>query len=77
MVLGELIYTKAPVYLDDINIHSKTFGQHLQDLREVFECIRKANLKIRLDKCQFCSQDSGTQILRTCDRKRWDKNGRR
>ena len=57
MVLGGLIYTKAPVYLDDINVHSRTFEQHLQDIREVFECIRKAKLKIRLDKCEFCKQE--------------------
>src|SRR5256885_13312931 len=34
-VLGNLIYTKAPVYLDDIIIHSKTFEQHLKDIEEV------------------------------------------
>src|SRR5256885_16523348 len=36
-VLGNLIYTKAPVYLDDIIIHSKTFEQHLEDIDEVFD----------------------------------------
>src|SRR5215211_3370829 len=48
---------KAPVYLDDINIHSKIFEQHLKDLRKMFECLRKANLKIRLNKYQFCEQE--------------------
>ena len=57
IVLGDLIYTKAPVYLDDVNIHSKTFDQHLEDLQEVFDKIREANLKIRLDKCHFCDQE--------------------
>ena len=56
-VLGELIYNKAPVYLDDVNVHSKTFEQHLQDLKEVFERIRKAGLKLRIDKCYFCERE--------------------
>lgn len=53
-VLGDLIYTKAPVYIDDINTHSKTFEQHLEDLQEVFDKIRKAGLKLKLEKCNFC-----------------------
>jgi hypothetical protein len=56
-VLGELIYNKAPVYLDDINVHSKTFKRHLKDLKEVFDKIRKAGLKLRLDKCHFCNRE--------------------
>ena len=56
-VLGELIYTKAPVYIDDVNVHSKTFEQHLKDLQEVFERIRKSGLKLRIDKCHFCYQE--------------------
>jgi hypothetical protein len=53
-VLGELIYTKAPVYIDDVNTHSKTFEQHMQDLEEVFLRIKEAGLKLRADKCKFC-----------------------
>jgi hypothetical protein len=30
MVLGDLFYTIAPVYIDDIIIHSKTFENHLR-----------------------------------------------
>src|SRR5215212_1688836 len=56
-VLGELIYNKAPVYLNDVNVHSKTFEQHLQNLKEVFERIRKAGLKLRIDKCHFCKKE--------------------
>ena len=36
MVLGELFYTIAPVYIDDIIVHSKTFDEHLEDLEKVF-----------------------------------------
>ena len=56
-VLGNLIYTKAPVYLDDINVHSATFEQHLIDLQEVFDKLRAANLKLGKDKCFFCKDE--------------------
>jgi len=56
-VLGDLIYNKAPVYIDDVNVHSKTFEQHLEDLEEVFERIRRSGLKLRMDKCHFCDRE--------------------
>ena len=39
LVLGELFYTIAPVYIDDIIVHSETFEDHIRDLEEVFEKI--------------------------------------
>ena len=53
-VLGELFYTRAPAYIDDVNVHSKIFEEHLKDLEEVFKRLRKAGLKLRMDKCKFC-----------------------
>src|SRR5947199_9016405 len=52
-VLGNLIYTKAPVYLDDIIIHSKTF-EHLKDIDKVFGKLRDAKLMSKESKCEFC-----------------------
>ena len=40
-------------YLDDIIIFSKTEEEHLQNLEEIFECLRKAGLKLKLQKCSF------------------------
>src|SRR2546430_15478915 len=54
LVLGELFYTIAPVYIDDIIVHSETFGNHLNDLEQVFERIKGANLKLGPEKCKFC-----------------------
>src|SRR5438874_11294369 len=54
-VLGNLIYTKVPVYLNDIIIHSKTFEQHLEDIDEVFEKLRDAKLMSKESKYEFCA----------------------
>ena len=40
-------------YLDDIIIFSKTEEEHLQHLEEIFECLMKAGLKLKLQKCSF------------------------
>jgi hypothetical protein len=45
------------VYLDDINIYSSTFEEHMQHLKEVLERFRRANLKLNLDKCHFCKRE--------------------
>src|SRR2546430_11970915 len=54
-VLGNLIYTKAPVYLDDIIIHLETFEQHLEDIQEVFDRLQDAKLMSKESKCEFCA----------------------
>src|SRR6266516_2250114 len=56
-VLGNLIYTKAPVYLDNIIIHLKTFEQHLKDIEEVFGKLREAKLMSKESKCEFCASE--------------------
>src|SRR2546423_10244969 len=56
-VLGNLIYTKALVYLDDIIIHSKTFEQHLKDINEVIGKLRDAKLMSKESKCEFCASE--------------------
>ena len=40
-------------YLDDIIIYSKNEEEHLQHLEEIFERLRKAGLKLKLQKCSF------------------------
>src|SRR5436305_1155474 len=57
MVLGELFYTVAPVYIDDIIVHSRTFQDHMRDIGNVFEKIQGANLKLGQEKCKFCFEE--------------------
>src|SRR5205085_10365440 len=54
-VLQEYLGKFVAVYLDDIIIYSKgSFEQHVDYIRQVFESMRKASLKIKLKKCHFC-----------------------
>jgi hypothetical protein len=40
-------------YVDDIMVKSDKKETHIQDLQETFENLRKADLKLNLDKCIF------------------------
>ena len=52
-VLRGLSWKICLVYLDDIIVFSKTFTQHLENLSQVFECLRKADLKMSPQKCSL------------------------
>ena len=43
-------------FLDDITVHSKTFDEHIEHLKIVFDILRKAKLKFNLDKCVWCAR---------------------
>ena len=55
-VLRDLLWNFVVVYLNDINIGSKTFEQHLEHLKRVFECLKDAGLKLNPEKCFFFKQ---------------------
>ena len=40
-------------YLDDIIIYSRTEKEHLEPLEEIFNRLRAAGLKLKLEKCSF------------------------
>ena len=40
-------------YLDDVIIFSKDFESHLDNLEQVFDRLRGANLKLHPEKCKF------------------------
>ena len=48
-----IAYKHVVVYLDNSNIFSKTFNDHLKYLREVFTRIRKVGLKLNIKKYNF------------------------
>ena len=53
LVLCGLTYQTCLVYLDDIIVFSADFDSHVQRLREVFDRIRNAGLKLHGMKCWF------------------------
>ena len=52
-VLSGLNFRTLLVYLDDIILFSKTVEEHFVRLRELFDCLRKANLKLKPSKCNL------------------------
>ena len=44
-------------YLDDIGIAVNTAQQLIEDRRAVFQCLKKAGLKLSIDKCDFGVQE--------------------
>ena len=53
-VLAGLQWSSCLVYLDDLVIPGKTFLEHLAHLRNVFQRLREAGLKLKPSKCNFC-----------------------
>jgi hypothetical protein len=53
-VLQDYLGKFVAVYLDDIIIFSQTYEQHLDHINQVFQALRRAELKIKLKKCYFC-----------------------
>ena len=51
-VLG-LPQSTTLVYLDDVLVPGRNFQDHLTNLREVFQCLREAHLKLLPEKCEF------------------------
>ena len=47
----------AIVYLDDIIIFSRTAGEHLDYIKQVFEKLRSTHLSMKLSKCHFFTKE--------------------
>ena len=55
-ILASVIGRCAVVYVDNINVYSNTFEEHLQYLEEIFELIKNAGLRLNTKKCHFGKQ---------------------
>jgi len=56
MVLTGLQWSSCIVYIDDIIVVGRTFDEHIQNLKQIFERLDKAGLKLQPHKCQFLQQ---------------------
>ena len=56
-VLSGLSYITCLVYLDDVIIFGRTFEEQLVRLAEVFDRIKKANLKLKPSKCSLFQRE--------------------
>ena len=57
MVLAGLQWTNCLVYLDDVIILGKTFEEYLRNLKEVFQRLREAGLRLKPSKCNLCLEE--------------------
>lgn len=57
-ILREHINKICVVYLDDILIFSTSLQEHVDNVNKIFSALRKANLKIQIDKCNFFSKET-------------------
>ena len=56
-VLAGLHWETCLFYLDDIIVFAATWEEHLDRLRQVFERLRHAKLKLGADKCTFAARE--------------------
>lgn len=49
----DMIGQNVEVYVDDIVVKSESDRQHVSDLKEVFQALRKHRMRLNLDKCVF------------------------
>ena len=56
-ILREALKERCFVYMDDILIMGETLREHNNKSEEVFAQIRKYNLKIEPDKCEFLKSE--------------------
>ena len=54
-VLGDMVFSSAIVYLDDVLLVSRTFDQHCSHLSAMFDKFRAANLRLNGKKCKFAT----------------------
>ncbi|XP_041451320.1 uncharacterized protein LOC121404963 [Drosophila obscura] len=57
-VIGPEMMLHAFAYQDDIIVIGRTEEEHRKNMEEVFRRLRKANLRLNADKCQFFRKES-------------------
>jgi hypothetical protein len=57
IILQPILNTFVMVYIDDIIIFSKDLNDHIAHLKQVFNLLQKAGMKVKVQKCRFARQE--------------------
>lgn len=57
LAMTGLTYEKCLIYQDDLVCFSKDINSHIKNLQDIFERLRKVNLKLNPDKCSFFQKE--------------------
>ena len=52
-IFKKMIGRSVEVYVDDIVVKSDSCGQHVKDLPEVFDALRRVSMRLNPEKCAF------------------------
>ena len=52
-IFKKMIGRSVEVYVDDIVVKSDSCDQHVKDLQEVFNALRRVNMRLNPEKCAF------------------------
>ncbi|KAK7862689.1 hypothetical protein R5R35_000930 [Gryllus longicercus] len=53
-ILQKVIERRATLYVDDLIIQSRSFNEHVEDLKMIFQTLIENNLTLNLNKTYFC-----------------------
>ena len=56
-IFGDLIGICLTVYIDDVQIYTRTFEEHLERLEEVFRRLEQNGLYLKPKKCTFIARE--------------------
>jgi hypothetical protein len=56
-ILAPVLRKFAVVFIDDVLIYSKSFQEHLDHIRQIFQILHQHQFKVKLSKCSFAKSE--------------------